>query len=109
MRRPVINNVKNATLSPYAILIRAAALSAVLALLSVVSIGQIVTANLPGGSRPAVNPVTNKIYFLSSNNLVVVDGATNTTATVPVGSNPVSVVVNRSRTKSTSRTEPTVP
>jgi YVTN family beta-propeller protein len=44
----------------------------------------------------AVNPATNKIYVANqySGNVTVIDGATSTTSTVSVGSNPVSVAVN---------------
>jgi YVTN family beta-propeller protein len=43
-----------------------------------------------------VNPVTNKIYVpnLYSNNVTVIDGATNTTTTVAVGGGPAVVAVN---------------
>jgi YVTN family beta-propeller protein len=43
-----------------------------------------------------VNPVTNKIYVTNSNsnNVTVIDGATNTTATVTVGTGPFRVAVN---------------
>ena len=44
----------------------------------------------------AVNPVTNKIYVANenSNNVTVIDGATNTTTTVAVGTFPIAVAVN---------------
>ena len=44
----------------------------------------------------AVNPVTNKIYVANSdsNNVTVIDGATNSTTTVPVGHRPAAVAVN---------------
>ncbi len=43
-----------------------------------------------------VNPVTNKIYVTNakSNNVTVIDGATNATATVNVGTNPIAAAVN---------------
>ncbi len=43
-----------------------------------------------------MNPVTNKIYVAncSSNNVTVIDGATNATTTVAAGSSPYSVAVN---------------
>jgi YVTN family beta-propeller protein len=43
-----------------------------------------------------VNPVTNKIYVANakSNNVTVIDGATNGTTTVAVGTNPATVTVN---------------
>src|SRR5258707_424425 len=53
------------------------------------------------GTNPfaaAVNPVTNKIYVANrgSNNVTVIDGATNTPGPmpVPVGATPVAVAVN---------------
>lgn len=88
---------KNAVLMPYAIFLPI--LFGAFALLNAVCFGQTVTATLPGGVRPVVNPVTNKIYFLSSGNLLVVDGATNSTTTVPVGLNPGSFVVNPATNK----------
>ena len=44
----------------------------------------------------AVNPVTNKIYVANqnSNTVTVIDGATNTTATVAAGNTPFAVAVN---------------
>jgi YVTN family beta-propeller protein len=44
----------------------------------------------------AVNPVTNKVYVANSgsSNVTVIDGATNDTATVTVGSHPGAVAVN---------------
>ena len=44
----------------------------------------------------AVNPVTNKTYVVdsNSNNVTVIDGATNTTTTVSVGLRPMAVAVN---------------
>ena len=58
-----------------------------------------VTATVPAGTTPnavAVNPVTNKIYAVnySSNNVTVIDGATNDTTLVPVSTNPYAVAVN---------------
>jgi YVTN family beta-propeller protein len=43
-----------------------------------------------------VNPVTNKMYVTNpnSNNVTVIDGATNTTATVATGTTPVAASVN---------------
>ena len=56
---------------------------------------QYVTATLPAGTNPyaaAVNEVTNKIYVANSgsNNVTVIDGATNSTTTVtdPNASHP---------------------
>ena len=44
----------------------------------------------------AVNPVTNKIYVANygSNNVTVIDGATNGTTTVTAGNGPGAVAVN---------------
>ncbi|MBI4382197.1 MAG: thrombospondin type 3 repeat-containing protein [candidate division NC10 bacterium] len=78
---------------------------AVLAALSLVSSNptvsaQTVIATVPVGSNPqdvAVNPITNRIYVANSgsNNVSVIDGATNTVvATVAVGTNPIRVAVN---------------
>jgi YVTN family beta-propeller protein len=63
---------------------------------------QTVTATLTAGGSPfsvAVNPVTNKIYVTNSgsNNVTVIDGATNanaTTTVVAVGLDPEGVAVN---------------
>src|SRR5258708_32192580 len=54
---------------------------------------QTVTKTVAAGSTPfsvAVNPVTNKVYVANrdSNNVTVIDGATNTTTTVAAGSDP---------------------
>jgi YVTN family beta-propeller protein len=55
---------------------------------------------IPVGNRPhlvAVNTITNRIYVANwgSDNVSVIDGATNTVAaTIPVGSGPVGVGVN---------------
>ena len=60
---------------------------------------QSITATVTSGTGPfsaAVNPVTNKTYIVNrnSNNVTVIDGATNTTSTVTVGNTPVYVGVN---------------
>ena len=60
---------------------------------------QAVVATVPVGTGPvalAVNSATNQIYVLNqtSNNVTVIDGATNNTTTVPVGPNPVDIAVN---------------
>src|SRR6266436_3948418 len=63
---------------------------------------QTAVASIPAGTNPlaaAVNPVTNKIYVAiqgSSNNVTVIDGATNATTTVTDVSaiKPVAVAVN---------------
>ena len=59
------------------------------------------TTTVAAGGNPiavAVNPVTNKIYVanLTSDNVTVIDGATNTPATIslPAGSQPFAVEVN---------------
>jgi YVTN family beta-propeller protein len=43
-----------------------------------------------------VNPLTNKVYVvnMSSSNMTVIDGATNSTTTVPTGNWPRAVAVN---------------
>jgi YVTN family beta-propeller protein len=58
-----------------------------------------VTTTVSAGGGPngvAVNPVTNKIYVanFNSNNVTVINGATNTTTTVSAGSYPYGVAVN---------------
>jgi YVTN family beta-propeller protein len=60
---------------------------------------QTITATVTVGAGPgavAVNPVTNKIYVTNSgsNNVTVIDGATNTTTTVPAGTGAGGVSVN---------------
>src|SRR6266852_5780374 len=62
-------------------------------------LGQRVTATVAAGAASravALNPVTNKIYVANanSNNVTVIDGATNTTATVNAGTFPIAVAVN---------------
>jgi YVTN family beta-propeller protein len=76
-----------------------AALVAVCATMVLPASAQTVTATVPTGSGPdpvVVNPVTNKIYVLNqvSNNVTVIDGASNTTTTVAVGTSPESVALN---------------
>jgi YVTN family beta-propeller protein len=58
-----------------------------------------VTTTINTGTNPqavAVNPVTNKIYVANyySDNVTVIDGATNGTITVSAGDGPNAVVVN---------------
>ncbi len=58
-----------------------------------------VTTTVSAGTNPyavAVNPVTNKIYVANavSNNVTVIDGATNAATPVSAGSRPVAVAVN---------------
>ncbi|MCX6841729.1 MAG: T9SS type A sorting domain-containing protein [candidate division WOR-3 bacterium] len=74
---------------------------AALMLVIMTSIGQAdwVTATMAAGTNPcfvAVNPVTNKIYVANygSNDVTVIDGATNGTSTVATGSCPWGVAVN---------------
>src|SRR5947209_9457972 len=60
---------------------------------------QTVTTTVAAGTSPvsvAVNPVTKKIYVpnLTSGNVTVIDGATNTTKTVAAGMGPSFVAVN---------------
>jgi YVTN family beta-propeller protein len=62
-------------------------------------LAQIVTATVPTGSGPsalAVNPITNRIYVADpgSNNVTVIEGATNATVTVPVDCQYAAVAVN---------------
>jgi YVTN family beta-propeller protein len=49
----------------------------------------------------AVNTVTNKIYVANyvSGNVTIIDGATNSTATVTAGLRPVAVAVNEATNK----------
>jgi hypothetical protein len=59
---------------------------------------QTVVATVATGNQPqavAVNPVTDKIYIVNdgSANVTVIDGASNTTSTVAVGSFPVAAAV----------------
>jgi len=56
---------------------------------------QTVTTTIPVGTGDhavAVNPVTNKIYVANggSNNVTVIDGATNTPTTVSAGAYPIA-------------------
>src|SRR5882762_4626803 len=73
---------------------------AALALFTPAAQAQAVTTTVAVGSAPlavAANPVTNKIYVanFSSNNVTVIDGATNTTTNVDAsGIEPVAVAVN---------------
>lgn len=58
-----------------------------------------VIATVPAGDGPravAVNPVTNRVYIAndSSNNVTVIDGATNDTTTVFAGDMPYAAAVN---------------
>jgi YVTN family beta-propeller protein len=59
---------------------------------------QWVTATIPAGTGPnavAVNPATNMIYVVNgSDNVTVINGATNLTSTVTVGSYPIAIAVN---------------
>jgi YVTN family beta-propeller protein len=58
-----------------------------------------ILASIPAGSAPltvAMNSISNKLYAANelSNNVTVVDGATNTATTVPVGMQPLAIAVN---------------
>src|ERR1700685_4597485 len=92
-------NLKNTVLMHRTTLIRCFGLWVTLAFFSAVSFGQIITATLPGAAHPIVNPVTNKIYAVGSGGLMVIDGATNATTTVPVGVNPGNIAVNPTTNK----------
>ena len=64
-----------------------------------VAAGQVFLTSLPVGSYPvavAVNPQTNKIYVVNrnSNNVTVIDGATNNTTTVSAGSMPIALAIH---------------
>jgi YVTN family beta-propeller protein len=61
--------------------------------------GQSVVTTVPTGTNPgavAVNAVTNRVYVANtgSNNVTVIDGASNTTTTVTAGRSPNAVAVN---------------
>jgi len=63
------------------------------------SVAQSLLATVPTGVHPvavAVNSVTNKIYVANqnSNNMTVIDGATNSTATVSTGTTPAALAIN---------------
>jgi YVTN family beta-propeller protein len=51
--------------------------------------------DVAGARRPKRPPATNQIYVANegSNNVTVIDGATNVTATVSAGANPYAVAV----------------
>ncbi len=55
-----------------------------------------------------MNPVTNKIYVanFAGNNVTMIDGATNSTTTVPAGLRPVAVAVNSVTNKIYAETVP---
>src|SRR5260370_3514295 len=77
---------------------------AVLALVAAPAHGQTVSATVSVGKTPdavAINPVTNRIYIANqgSNNVTVIDGASNTAITVSVGSRPIAVAVNPATNK----------
>src|SRR5579859_7748274 len=70
-----------------------------LCLAAVPAWGQAVTTTVTVGTAPsavAVNPVTNKIYIANatSNNVTVIDGATNTITPVATGTSPKAIAVN---------------
>lgn len=63
-----------------------------------------VVATIPTVIQPvaiALNPVTNKIYVANyaSNTVTVIDGTTNTTTTVAVGTYPLAIAVNPATNK----------
>lgn len=65
---------------------------------------QTVTTAVPAGLGAisvAVNPVTNKVYIANSasNNVTVIDGATNATTSVSVGTSPLELEVNPATNK----------
>ena len=67
--------------------------------LPVVAYGQTLLTTVTVGSNPgalAINVQTNKIYVVNqySNNITVIDGATNSTTTVAVGNMPTALAVN---------------
>ena len=64
---------------------------------------QTATATITAGTAPytvAVNPITNKIYVANqtSDDVTVIDGATNATTTVAAGNGPAPWRSTRSRT-----------
>jgi DNA-binding beta-propeller fold protein YncE len=82
--------------------------------MSLPTLAQVVTATIPAGIGPfgvAVNPATNKIYVAnltcdvsnlpcpSPGTVTVIDGATNSTATVNVGVYPYAIAVNPTTNK----------
>ena len=82
-----------------AILIRLVAVTALLAAVSSIAAAQSLLTNLSVGSDPvaaAVNSRTNKIYVVNqnSNNLTIIDGATNQTTTVATGLLPSALAIN---------------
>src|SRR5262249_51698860 len=70
-----------------------------LGLASLLAQAQTITTTVGTGATPsavAINPVTNKIYVanMHSNNVTVIDGASNTATTVNVGQAPTALAVN---------------
>ncbi len=81
------------------ILYRVAVVSAIIAASSSSSSAQRLLTNVPVGAYPiaiVANSRTNKIYVVNqnSNNLTVIDGATNSTTTVPTGAAPIALAIN---------------
>jgi YVTN family beta-propeller protein len=79
--------------------IRVAPLAFAILLLPAALRAQTVTTTLAVGSGPqavAINPVTNRIYVANyySNNVTVIDGATNKTTKVGAGTQPQAIAVN---------------
>lgn len=80
-------------------LIQVATIAACGVMVAIATQAQTVSDIVEVGSYPdavAVNPVTNKIYVANegSNNVTVIDGATNSTTVVPTGNDPVALAVN---------------
>src|SRR5262249_8468272 len=70
-----------------------------LGLASLLAQAQTITTTVGTGATPsavAINPVTNKISVanMHSNNVTVIDGASNTATTVNVGQAPTALAVN---------------
>ena len=81
-----------------------ALLAALLVAVVCPSSAQTVTTTLGAGTTPsavAVNVATNKVYVANkgSNDVTVIDGATNATTTVAVGTGPAAVAVNPATNK----------
>ena len=81
------------------IVVVVSAVFAVLSFAAPVLHAQWVTATIAAGSGPdavAVNPATNMVYVVNSNsnNVSVINGATNATSTVSVGYTPTAIAVN---------------
>jgi YVTN family beta-propeller protein len=69
------------------------------ALASSPATSQTLRTTIATGSRPAalaINPMTSKVYVANenSNNVTVIDEATNSTVTIPVGTYPIAIAIN---------------